>query len=243
MPCHLFCADLGRNRQRGGTWAADGSTTGRSWAHYGSRRCRRSGGRVGSPRRHHGRTRSPSCMRRGHPADRPWRRPGSACFTRHRHRPGESAGWPRRGRAAADLRHAPFHGGPRMVEGTECRHAGPSAMAIGHRLAAVGLAQQIRYPAVPGQDRSAQLPSSGGDRRSRGNCARFVRCLDCWSARPGRVGQGDQDRCGASCHQSSLAVVPAGERGGGHGSRPGGRLDAGDKVTTVDLRVPRNHLG
>lgn len=43
----------------------------------------------------------------------------------------------------ADLCHAPFDGGTRMIEGTECRRARPVGMAIGHRLAAVGLAQQI----------------------------------------------------------------------------------------------------
>ena len=143
MPCHLFCADLGRNCQRGGTWAADGSTPCGHGRSHGLRRHRRSGGRVGSPRHHHVRTRSPSCMRRGRPADRPWRRPGSRAspaigIGQVKALDGRDGDGP-----PADLCHAPFDGGTRMIEGTECRHARPVGMAIGHRLAAVRRAQQI----------------------------------------------------------------------------------------------------
>ena len=136
------------------------------------------------------------------------------------------------GAPAANLRHVPFHGAPRMVESTECRHARP--IGNGHGSPPRGRRSGAADRTIPRRRRGRRdrpnCPRPTATGRSRGNQVPDRSWCRRWSARPGRVGQGDQDRCSASRHRSSLAVVPAGERAGaGMGLGQGGRLDAGDK--------------
>ena len=135
------------------------------------------------------------------------------------------------GAPAADLRHVPFHGAPRMIESTECRHSRP--VGNGHRSLPRGRPSGAADRTIRrrwGRRYPPNCPRPVATGRSRGNRAPDRSLFRCWLARPSRVGQGDQDRSGALCHQSSLAVVSAGERAGaGMGLGQGGRLDAGDK--------------
>ena len=149
------------------------------------------------------------------------------------------------GAPAANLRHVPFHGGPRMIESTECRHARP--VGNGHRSLPRGRPSGAADRTIRrrwGRRDRPDWPRPVATGRSRGNCAP-VRSLFT-AGQPAQAGWAKAIRI-AAAHRVINPLWPWFRQGNVRGrawvSAKADALTQGTRVTTVDLRVPRNHLG